>query len=163
ITDEEQQAIKANYPAMFELLRQTPGCYIHDTDPRSVFDVTGEEREAFWEKLYSEPGFGIWMENFRDVLTDARANALFSDLVARKIRKRVKDPAVAEMLIPKCHGFGTRRVPQESGYYEVYNLPHVSLVDTRSTPIERITETGIRTSDATHCFDIIIYATGFDA
>ena len=56
ITEEEQKKIKANYPAMFELLRQTPGCYIHVTDPRSVFDVTEEEREAFWEKLYSEPG-----------------------------------------------------------------------------------------------------------
>jgi cation diffusion facilitator CzcD-associated flavoprotein CzcO len=163
ITEEEQRKIKAGYPAMFELLRQTPGCYIHDTDPRSVFDVTDEEREAFWEKLYSEPGFGIWMANFRDVLTDPEANALFSDFVARKIRQRVKDPAVAEMLIPKCHGFGTRRVPQETGYYEAYNLPHVRLVDTRRTPLERITETGITTSDAAYDFDIIIYATGFDA
>jgi cation diffusion facilitator CzcD-associated flavoprotein CzcO len=163
ITDEEQRKIKANYPAMFELLRRTPGCYIHDTDPRSTFEVTEEEREAFWEKLYSEPGFGIWMANFRDVLTDPRANALFSEFVARKIRQRVKDPAVAERLIPKCHGFGTRRVPQETGYYEAFNLPHVKLVDTRETPIERITEAGIKTSDAEHEFDVIIYATGFDA
>ncbi len=163
ITDDEQRKIKAGYPAMFELLRQTPGCYIHNTDPRGTFEVTEEEREAFWEKLYSEPGFGIWMANFRDVLTDPKANALFSDFVARKIRQRVKDPATAEMLIPKCHGFGTRRVPQETGYYEAFNLPHVRLVDTRKTPIERITETGIRTSGADYEFDTIIYATGFDA
>ena len=117
----------------------TPGCYIHDTDPRGTFEVTEEEREAFWEQRYSEPGFGIWMANFRDVLTDPEANALFSDFIARKIRQRVKDPAVAEKLIPKCHGFGTRRVPQETGFYEAFNLPHVRLVDTRETPIERIT------------------------
>jgi cation diffusion facilitator CzcD-associated flavoprotein CzcO len=163
ITEEEQRKIKAGYPAMFELLRRTPGCYIHDTDPRSTFEVTDEEREAFWERLYGESGFSIWMANFRDVLTDPKANALFSDFVARKIRQRVKDPAVAEMLIPKCHGFGTRRVPQETGFYEAFNLPHVRLVDTRATPIERITETGIRTSDAEFEFDMIIYATGFDA
>jgi cation diffusion facilitator CzcD-associated flavoprotein CzcO len=163
ITEEEQRKIKAGYPAMFELLRRTPGCYIHDTDPRGTFEVTEEEREAFWEKLYSEPGFGIWMANFRDVLTEPKANTLFSDFVARKIRQRVKDPEVAEMLIPKCHGFGTRRVPQETRYFEAYNLPHVRLVDTRKTPIERITETGIRTSDAEYEFDMIIYATGFDA
>ncbi|MEJ0015901.1 MAG: NAD(P)/FAD-dependent oxidoreductase [Acetobacteraceae bacterium] len=163
ITEEEQRTIKAGYPAMFELLRRTPGCYIHNTDPRGTFEVTEQQREAFWEKLYSEPGFGIWMANFRDVLTDPKANALFSDFVARKIRERVKDPAVAERLIPKCHGFGTRRVPQETGYYEAYNLPHVRLVDTRATPIERITETGVQTSDAEYAFDIIIYATGFDA
>jgi cation diffusion facilitator CzcD-associated flavoprotein CzcO len=163
ITEAEQEKIKAGYPAMFELLRQTPGCYIHNADPRGTFEVTQEEREAFWEKLYAEPGFAIWMANFRDMLTDPAANALFSDFVARKIRQRVKDPAVAEKLIPKGHGFGTRRVPQETGYYEAFNLPHVTLVDTLETPIECVTETGIRTSDAAYEFDMIIYATGFDA
>jgi cation diffusion facilitator CzcD-associated flavoprotein CzcO len=163
ISDDEQRAIQANYPAMFELLRQTPGCYIHNADPRGTFEVTAEEREAFWEKLYAEPGFSIWMANFRDMLTDPKANALFSDFVARKIRQRIKDPVVAEKLIPRNHGFGTRRVPQETGYYEAYNLPHVRLVDMRETPIERVTESGIKTSDAVYEFDIIIFATGFDA
>ena len=73
------------------------------------------------------------------------------------------DPAVAEKLIPKHHGFGTRRVPLETRYYEVYNQPNVELVDINETPIERITPTGIKTSDAEYEFDLIIYATGFDA
>jgi len=75
----------------------------------------------------------------------------------------VTDPVVAEKLIPKNHGFGTRRVPLESGYYEVYNQPNVKLVDINETPIERITPIGIKTNDAEYEFDIIIYATGFDA
>jgi cation diffusion facilitator CzcD-associated flavoprotein CzcO len=54
-------------------------------------------------------------------------------------------------------------VPQETGYYEAYNLPHVRLVDMRETPVERVTETGIQTSDASYEFDLIIFATGFDA
>ena len=83
--------------------------------------------------------------------------------MARKIRQRVKDPKVAEKLIPKDHGFGTRRVPMETRYYEVYNQPNVELVDIKETPIERITPKGIKTSDAEYEFDIIIYATGFDA
>ena len=86
-----------------------------------------------------------------------------SDFVARKIRQRVKDQGVAEKLIPKNHGFGTRRVPLETKYYEVYNQPNVRLVDINETPIERITPKGIKTSDADYEFDIIIYATGFDA
>jgi cation diffusion facilitator CzcD-associated flavoprotein CzcO len=99
---------------------------------------------------------------------DRKANALISDFIARKIRQRVKDPAVAEKLIPKNHGFGTRRVPLETRYYEVYNQPNVKLVDINETPIERITPKGIKTrgiktSDAEYEFDIIIYATGFDA
>ncbi|HYU11742.1 MAG TPA: cyclohexanone monooxygenase, partial [Stellaceae bacterium] len=125
--------------------------------------VSPEEREAFWEKLYGEPGFGIWQGNFRDIFFDREANALASDFIARKIRQRVKDPAVAEKLIPKNHGFGTRRVPLETRYYEVYNQPNVRLIDINETPIERITPTGIKTSNAEYEFDIIIYATGFDA
>jgi cation diffusion facilitator CzcD-associated flavoprotein CzcO len=75
----------------------------------------------------------------------------------------VKNPKVAEMLIPKNHGFGTRRVPLETFYFEVYNQPNVKLVDSKATPIERITPTGIKTSDTEFEFDIIVYATGFDA
>jgi cation diffusion facilitator CzcD-associated flavoprotein CzcO len=163
ITEAEQRKIKGSYPELFELLRQTPGCYIHNADPRGTFEVTPEEREAFWEQRYGEPGFGIWQANFRDILTDPRANALISDFIARKIRQRVKDPKVAEKLIPKDHGFGTRRVPLETKYYEAYNQENVRLVDIRATPIERITPDGIKTGDAEYPFDMIIYATGFDA
>src|SRR3954464_10649505 len=152
-----------NYPEIFARSQETPGCFIHAPDPRSTHEVTPEEREAFWEKLYAEPGFGIWQGNFRDVLVDREANRLLSDFIARKIRQRVKDPAVAEKLIPKNHGFGTRRVPLETHYYEVYNRPSVKLIDINETPIERITPNGIKTSDAEYDFDIIIYATGFDA
>ncbi len=125
--------------------------------------MSAEEREAFYEKLYREPGFGIWMGNFRDVLVDPDANATITEFVRRKILARVRDPKVALKLIPTNHGFGTRRVPLESGYYEVYNQPNVRLVDIRETPIERITPAGIKTSDAEHELDMIIYATGFDA
>ena len=148
---------------MFKRCQETFACFIHTPDPRGTFEVSDEEREAFFEKLYAEPGFGIWQGNFRDILTDRKANALISDFVARKIRQRVKDPKIAEKLIPRNHGFGTRRVPLETSYYEVYNQPNVELVDIKETPIERITPEGIKTSDAEYEFDIIIYATGFDA
>src|SRR6202008_819842 len=80
-----------------------------------------------------------------------------------KIRERVKDPKVAEKLIPKDHGFGTRRVPMETRHFEVYNQPNVELVDIKETPIVRITEKGLETADRAFEFDMIIYATGFDA
>jgi hypothetical protein len=67
------------------------------------------------------------------------------------------------MLIPKDHGFGTRRVPQETFYYEVYNQPNVTLVSMLETPVVRVTPRGIRTTDTEYDFDMIIYATGFDA
>ena len=163
IQPEEMQRIRAGYPEMFQRCQETFACFLHTPDARGTFEVSDEEREAFWEKRYAEPGFGIWQGNFKDILTNRAANALLSDFVARKIRQRVKNQAVAEKLIPKNHGFGTRRVPLETKYYEVYNQDNVTLVDIAETPIERITATGIKTSDADYTFDIIIYATGFDA
>jgi cation diffusion facilitator CzcD-associated flavoprotein CzcO len=163
IDAETQSKIKAGYPEMFRRCQETFACFIHTPDPRGTFEVSDEEREAFFEKLYSERGFGIWQGNFRDILIDRKANALISDFVARKIRQRVKDPKIAEKLIPRNHGFGTRRLPLETFYYEVYNRDNVELVDITATPIERITPRGIKTSDKEYEFDIIIYATGFDA
>jgi cation diffusion facilitator CzcD-associated flavoprotein CzcO len=163
IDAEEMNRIRARYDEIFARCHETPGCFIHAPDPRGALEVSAEEREAFFEQRYAEPGFGIWQGNFRDIVTNREANALISDFIARKIRQRVKDQVVAEKLIPKNHGFGTRRVPLESGYFEVYNQPNVRLVDLNETPIRRITPAGIMTTAEEHEFDIIIYATGFDA
>ena len=163
IDAETQKRIKAAYPEMFARCQETFACFIHTPDPRGAFEVSDEEREAFYEKLYAERGFGIWQGNFRDILTDRAANKTISDFVARKIRERVKDQRIADKLIPKNHGFGTRRLPLETFYYEVYNRDNVELVDITETPIERITPEGIRTSEKDYAFDIIIFATGFDA
>ena len=163
IDAETQSKIKSGYPEIFRRCQQTFACFLHTPDPRGTFEVSDQEREAFFEKLYAERGFGIWQGNFRDILIDRKANAVISDFVARKIRQRVRDQRVAEKLIPKNHGFGTRRLPLETFYYEVYNRDNVELVDLTETPIERITPDGIKTSDREYEFDIIIYATGFDA
>ena len=164
ISKAEMEEIKSRYDEIYAHCSSTQGWFIHQTDRRRALDVSPEEREAFWEKLYAEPGFGIWMGNFRDVLIDEKANALLSEFVAKKTRQRVKDPRVADLLIPKDHGFGTRRVPLESGYFEAYNRDNVLLVDiNEDQPIERITPEGVKTTKQEYAFDILIYATGFDA
>jgi cation diffusion facilitator CzcD-associated flavoprotein CzcO len=163
IGPEEMADIKARYDEIFELCARTPGGFIHEPDRRPFFEVPREERLAKWEQLYGEPGFGIWLANFRDIFMDEEANAEFSEFIAGKIRSRVEDPVVAEKLIPKDHGFGVQRVPLETRYYEAYNLDNVHLVDLRETPIERITRNGIQTTEREYEFDIIVYATGFDA
>ena len=163
ITPEEMKDIRAGYPEIFKRCQETFACFLHTPDPRATFEVSAEEREAFFEHLYASPGFGIWQGNFKDIMVNREANAAIGAFVAGKIRQRVTDQAVAEKLIPKNHGFGTRRVPMETGYYEVYNQPNVKLVDLLETPIERITAKGVKTADREYEFDIIIYATGFDA
>ena len=163
ISKSEMEGIKARYDEIYAHCAQTPGWFIHQTDPRRALDLTPEEREAFWEKLYAEPGFGIWMGNFSDILVDEKANVLISDFIAKKIRARVTDPKIADKLIPKDHGFGSRRVPLESGYFEAYNRHNVLLVDTLGEePIECITPKGVKTGKREYEFDILIYATGFD-
>ena len=98
---------------------------MYQADPRKSSEVTDEERLNQWEKLYPEPGIGKWLGTFSDTYTDRQANELYSAFMAKKIRDRVHDPEVADSLIPKNHGFGTRRVPLESGYFEAYNQPNV--------------------------------------
>ena len=163
ITKEEQTEIKAGYDEIFSKCKTSHGAFVHNPVREKAVEATPEEREAFYEKLYSERGFSIWMGNYRDIMIDEAANETISAFIKKKIRERVKDPIVAEKLIPFDHGFGTRRLPLESGYYEVYNQNNVKLVDLRETPIERIIAKGIKTSDQDYEFDYIIYATGFDA
>jgi cation diffusion facilitator CzcD-associated flavoprotein CzcO len=164
ISLEQMQKHWENYDELFKFCNETPACFMHQADPRKSLEVSSEERHALWEGIYAKPGFAKWLGTFSDTYTNREANKLYSDFIADKIRARVNDPKVAESLIPRSHGFGTRRVPLESGYFEVYNQPNVHLVDLQQTPIENITETGIETSDGKmHNLDVLIYATGFDA
>ena len=163
IETDEMEIIRANYDDMFEHCTRTAAGFIHDVDPRDTFEVSEEERYEFWERLYASPGFGIWQGNFKDILTNPKANKAISDFIADKIRGRVHDPAIAEKLIPKDHGFGTKRVPLETNYFESYNQENVELIDISETPIQRITRKGVLTSEKEFQFDFIIYATGFDA
>ena len=163
IDDEMQREIKANYPEIFQRCMETAGSFMHQFDTRSALEVSPEERMEQYEKLWAEPGFKKWLSNFYDVMMPGEANEDYAEFVRNKIRERVHDPEVAEMLVPKDHMFGSKRLPCESGYYEVYNQDNVLLVDVRKAPIERITPNGLKTTEAEYDLDVIIFATGYDA
>jgi cation diffusion facilitator CzcD-associated flavoprotein CzcO len=163
ITETEMADIRARYDEIFAACTRSPGAFLHEPDQRGFYEVSREERLKLWDRLYDEPGFGIWLANFREIFMDEAANAEFSAYVADRMRRRVKNQSVAEKLIPRDHGFGVQRVPLETNYLETYDRENVHLVDLSETPIERITETGIRTTARDYDFDIIVYATGFDA
>ncbi|HKV54487.1 MAG TPA: NAD(P)/FAD-dependent oxidoreductase [Candidatus Binataceae bacterium] len=163
VDDETQRRFKATYPEIHRRCRETPAAFPYDFDRRKALEVSKEERLALYEELWAQPGFKKWLGNFRDIMTDRAANEDFAEFVRNKIRERVKDPVVAEKLVPKDHPFGSKRIPLETQYYEAYNRDNVLLVDVRESPIERITPTGLKTRDKEYEFDVIIYATGFDA
>jgi len=100
---------------------------------------------------------------FADLFVNQDANETAAEFVRAKIRDVVRDPAVAEKLLPRDYPFGTKRSCVDTGYYETFNRDNVTLVNTRSTPIEEITATGLRTSETEYELDILIFATGFDA
>ena len=163
ISEAEMAAIRARYDEIFANCAESPGGFEHVPDRRGFWSLTPEERVAFWDELYERPGFAILQSNFVEIFADEAANREFSEYIAGRIRERVKDPDVAEKLIPKDHGFGTQRLPLETNYFEAYNRDNVHLVDVSETPIERITRTGIQTTDAHYELDLIVFATGFNA
>ena len=118
ITAAEQAEIKANYAETFERCNNTFGGFVHGADERCAFDVSEEERLAFYEELWAGKGFSFWLGNFSDILSDEKANETVGAFVREKIRARLDDPAVADLLVPTDHLFGTKRQPMESGYYE---------------------------------------------
>ena len=163
VAPEVQSQWKATYPEIHKRCRESPTGFKYDFDPRSALEVSEEERLALYEELWALPGFKKWLGNFHDIMTNMEANETFAEFVRNKIRERVNDPVVAEMLAPKDHPFGAKRIPLETHYYEAYNRDNVLLVDIRKAPIACITPKGVKTQDAEYEFDIIIYATGFDA
>jgi cyclohexanone monooxygenase len=133
-----------------------------DPQDRLLSQTPAEEVEQIFEERWKRGGFAI-LGGFADTGIDENANKVAADFFARKIKSIVKDPKTADLLTPKTYPIGTKRLCVDIGYYETFNRPNVTLVDISKAPIERITETGVRTKDAEYKFDAIIYALGFDA
>jgi cyclohexanone monooxygenase len=103
------------------------------------------------------------MAAFSDLIFNQQSNDTAADFVRDKIRATVRDRATAELLAPKNHPIGTKRICVDTDYYGTYNRPNVTLTDVRATPISEITAHGLRTGDTEYEFDAIVFATGFDA
>ncbi len=162
ITPDEQAGLRAGFESIREVLNTSPSGFLHLPHDRATFDDSKEERWAFFDLMWSSPGFSKLTSNYSDLLMDEAANAEWCEFVSEKIRDIVEDPETAERLIPTDHRFGEKRPPFVTGYFEAYNNPHVELVDLKQTPILRMTPSGIETSDGVREFDIVIWATGFD-
>ncbi|MFE5709084.1 flavin-containing monooxygenase [Rhodococcus koreensis] len=162
ISAEQYEQLKADFEQMREILNASDSGFLHQRDTRKAFEDTEEQRWARYEKMWTSPGFSKVISNYADTMTDSAANEDWCRFMAEKIRGIVTDPATAEKLIPRDHGWAAKRPPFTTDYFEAYNNPRVSLVDITATPILRVTETGIETADGLEEFDIIVWASGFD-
>lgn len=161
---EFERAFKADYRRRREEAKDTPvGVSGFLAPTESALAVPEAERRRRYEALWQQGGTIGFLTSFNDFLVDEAANETAAEFVREKIRSIVRDPAVAELLAPKDHPIGSKRLCLDTGYYETYNRDNVTLVDVRRAPIVEITEAGIRTSEAEYPLDAIAFATGFDA
>jgi cation diffusion facilitator CzcD-associated flavoprotein CzcO len=162
LTPEFRAWLRENFDEVRRLTRSTHNGHPFQIEDRSVFDVTDEEREEIFEQAWARGGLQF-RAAFRDILSDVRANEKAADFLKRKIRQIVKDPEKARLLSDIDHPYAAKRPPIDTDYFETFNRDNVSLVDVRAAPIEAVTPSGIRTSQAEYPLDVIVFATGFDA
>jgi len=165
LTEEMRNTVKAHYTERRETSRHNRYGVPAEFPTIKAFEVSEEDRRQKYEEAWGEKGHLLaFRMTYADVLADEAANKTVADFLGAKIREIVKDPVTAERLVPKTYPFGTKRPCLGIRFYEIFNEDHVDLVSLHETPIERITETGILTSDGTlHEVDVMVFATGYDA
>ena len=156
-----QAGVKADYAGFRAKNNATFGAAGFDTNEACALQVSAEERQLEYDKRWARGGLPFMLA-FADLILHPDANATAAEYVRAKIREAVKDPAVAELLSP-YHTFACKRLCADTGYFETFNRPNVTLVDVRSHAIERVTRTAVVTENATYELDCIVFATGFDA
>ena len=161
--DAYERQWKDNYPALRQQAREdsTSGT-IYEKSARKGHEVAPAEREREYQRRWQRGGVNF-MHSFNDLMVDQRSNDTAADFVRAQIRATVRDPAVAELLSPKDHPIGSKRICIDTDYHATFNRDNVTLVDLRKAPIKRLVATGLRTADTEYELDSIVFATGFDA
>jgi cation diffusion facilitator CzcD-associated flavoprotein CzcO len=166
MTAEWEKEIKGNYDAIVAKCRNHVfGMAFDSPVGRNAVDTPPEERQRIFEENWT--GSFRWVfETFDDLLSSADANRMASEFIINKMKERIADPEVAELLTPKVGEYPlfAKRPPLDHGYLEAFNRDNVKLVDIKDRePLVEITETGVRTTRNHYEFDIIVLATGFRA
>jgi cation diffusion facilitator CzcD-associated flavoprotein CzcO len=162
LDDETRAQQKANYAERRRLSRASGGGSPHQPHPKSALEVSDDELRETYERRW-ELGGVLFSKAFPDQLITLEANDTARRFWEQKVRGVIDDPAIADLLIPKDHPIGAKRICTDDNYFQTFNRDHVHLVNLRATPIERIDATGVDTSDAHYALDALVLATGFDA
>ena len=162
MTEGYAQSWKSDYPALRDKARHMRTGILNNPNDVSALEVSDDERRRIFEERWAAGGTNF-MAAFNDLILDQRANNTAANFVRDKIRATVRDQDVADLLAPKNHPIGTKRICVDTDYYGTYNRENVTLVDVRSTPIGEITANGVRAGDTEYGVDAIVFATGFDA
>ena len=157
-----ERRVKASYAEFRKQARESRAGLVMERNDASALAVPPEERQREYEKRWTRGGLGF-SATFADILTSQEANDTAAEFFAAKIRSIVRDPAVAETLTPRDYPLGTKRLCVDTNYYATFNRDNVTLIDLRKTPIDGITERGLRTTEREYEVDSLVFAIGFDA
>jgi cation diffusion facilitator CzcD-associated flavoprotein CzcO len=158
---DEVRSVKSRYGELRKLAATMGFGFNTRSSDKTTLEVSDEERLAEYEARWEQGGLPF-LAAYADMILDQKANDLAADFVRAKIAAIVKDPVLAEKLTPRTI-LGCKRLCADTGYFETFNRPSVSLVDVNHEPIREITSGGIRAGEREIPLDMIIFATGFDA
>jgi cation diffusion facilitator CzcD-associated flavoprotein CzcO len=131
--------------------------------PRMEGPYTPEQQERFARSRFAERRhrWQIFMTYQRASFDAHAATTIGQTTLARDyLARKVEDEALRAQLTPDFP-VGCKRPLSSRTWYPAITAPHVRVV---TAPIERITETGVRTRDGEdHEVDTIVYGTGFHA
>ena len=162
LTDADREAIRAQLPQRREYLRKSPTGLSVPITRQGAMEVDEAERRAHYEEQWASAGFGFLLA-YNDLLVNKESNDTAADFIRGKIAERVEDPALAEKLTPRTYPYGAKRPCVDTGFYEAFNRPNVTLVDISEAPLAKVTATSLHTTQAEYELDVIVLATGFDA
>ncbi|CAF4567232.1 unnamed protein product, partial [Rotaria sp. Silwood2] len=160
---EYEQWWKSNYAEYRRQIFEAPfGFIVKNNRNVSAMAITSEERQHELEKSWQNGGLDFLL-SFNDLFVNKESNDVAAEFVRTRIRETVKNPEVAEALVPQNYPIGTKRLCVDSNYFQTFNRDNVTLVDLRNGPIDEITPSGIRIKEKVYEVDDIVFATGFDA
>jgi cation diffusion facilitator CzcD-associated flavoprotein CzcO len=162
LDDKTRDAQKADYAERRRLSRASGGGSPHRPHPKSALEVSEEELQETYERRWDLGGV-LFSKAFPDQLITVEANDTARRFWEQKVRAVIDDPATADLLIPKDHPIGAKRICTDDNYFQTFNRDHVHLVNLRATPVERIDATGLQTTADHFDLDALVLATGFDA
>ncbi len=161
LSEDERNRIKANYGALREAGKQQILAYDIEYNPQLAANASPAEIRAECEKRWRLGGLYFYGA-FADMLIDEKVNRTVADFVREKIREKVSDPTVADLLTPQAI-FGCKRICADTNYFETFNRANVKLIDVSEIPIAGMTALGVQVGDQEYAVDAIVFATGFDA
>ena len=164
VDPEVAAARKADYDGIVKRIRESFFGQEHYFIPKSALEVTAEEREREFDRMWDAGGFAFWLGNYQDMFFDQQANDLCADYIKRKIRKTVKDPGRRRAADPER--LPIRHQAPAARHQLLRDLQQGERAAGRRQHRRRDRgdhANGIRAGGSEYEFDIIVFATGFDA